>query len=216
MGHPPAPPSFRCEKAAPLSASPAVFAGDGTKDRGSPVRLMRPRAQFGEAWVNLHCSSWQRQAKAKAAPTQAEEETILPQAVAEASPAAVPGQVPEPLPASRGSSRKSSRKPTPVSSPTGQKRAVASAEPEVTDTATPKKSEPKRTNLSPEHVGKIKRPTDDQQQRYQQHLAYLKGMDSNAYRMAVEGESGAIEAELASMLQGLKEDLREKVPLLPE
>lgn len=180
-----------------MEKAAAKGAGDGTKDRGSPVRLMR-------------------QAKAKAAPTQADEETILPQAVAEPSPAAVPGQVPEPLPASRGSSRKSSRKPTPVSSPTGQKRAVASAEPEVTDTAPPTKSEPKRTNLSPEHVGKIKRPTDDQQQRYQQHLAYLKGMDGNAYRMAVEGESGAIEAELASMLQGLKEDLREKVPLLPE
>ena len=32
--------------------SPQVFGGDGTKDRSSPVRLMRQRVQFGEAWFN--------------------------------------------------------------------------------------------------------------------------------------------------------------------
>ncbi|OLP92666.1 hypothetical protein AK812_SmicGene25491 [Symbiodinium microadriaticum] len=114
------------------------------------------------------------------------------------SPAAVPGQVPEP--------------------PGARTVLVVAYGAEKSWLRLNQKSRSKRTNLSPEHVGKIKRPTDDQQQRYQQHLAYLKGMDGtgNAYRMAVEGESGAIEAELASMLQGLKEDLREKVPLLPE
>mmetsp|Transcript_40145 Transcript_40145/g.90008 ORF Transcript_40145/g.90008 Transcript_40145/m.90008 type:complete len:480 (+) Transcript_40145:29-1468(+) len=126
----------------------------------------------------------------------------------------VPGQVPVATSSPKGSAqrrqqvlsparRRKLTPPSPATEPEGTAVAVPITVPFL-QKPSPKQSKPERAKVN----------RDDQQERYQQHLAYLKSLESNTSHAAVD--EGGIEAELASMLRGLTDELREKEADLPE